>query len=346
MPSLFWIYLAMCLIAALNWLWMTVPRRKGEVNFEVMIPARNEAENLPDVLPPLVGAGVQVTVFDDESTDGTAEVAESMGAKVVRPDGPLPAGWTGKNRACHELALVANADWVVFLDADTKPSDDFAERLAGGLADAKASVVTGFTRMVPGAGIEPAYLAWVPWILLATNPFGLVAITRKGHNHFTNGQFTAWKLDRLREVRPHETLLGEVLEDVKIGRLLARRGIAVGVWNVAPILGVQMYKTLPEAFAGMSKNSCDIMGSVFASVILALGLIFLAWAWVLFPSHALLGYGLLVLNMVLTGRVVRTPIWTVIFAPLTITAAAVTILWSTMKRQKGGVQWKGRTYGG
>src|SRR5579885_1011685 len=91
-------------VSSLNWALMERPSPESDgPSFCVLIPARDEAANLRELLP-LLGAhaaGAQVVVFDDESSDATAEVARSLGATVIPAAEPLPAGWTGKNRACH-----------------------------------------------------------------------------------------------------------------------------------------------------------------------------------------------------------------------------------------------------
>lgn len=335
------LYGFLVLVSAGNLILMRRPRGEARICFEVMIPARNEAETLPVVLPPLVGSGLQVTVLDDDSSDDTATVAENFGARVIRGHQPLPAGWTGKNYACHRLADLATADWVVFLDADTHPLPGFAESLSHHLATTEAEVVTGFPRMLPGAGIEPAYLGWVPWILLATNPFGLVTLTGKGHNRFTNGQFVAWRKPLLQELKPFEQVRNEILEDVKIGRLLAQKGKKVDVLNLSHILEVQMYKTLDEAFKGMCKNSADIAGHSIASLFLALFLLFIAWGWILGGVGC---FALLVLSKALTDRITKFTPWTALLIPITITGATVTIVASLIQKRKGIRTWKGRTY--
>src|ERR1019366_7317804 len=141
----------------------------------------------------------KVYVFDDESEDRTAEVAAAQGAIVICPREPLPKGWTGKNRACHELAKAAiedsSAEWYLFLDADIYPAPGFVAAVQDltSRVSRRTSVISGFPHIIPGRGIEPLFLAWVGWVLLATNPYGLVSLTGKGHNRFTNGQFGCWR---------------------------------------------------------------------------------------------------------------------------------------------------------
>ena len=73
----------------------------GDVS--LIVPARNEAHNLPallaslDALEPAPG---EIIVVDDHSTDGTGDVARAAGARVFTPP-ELPPGWLGKPWACH-----------------------------------------------------------------------------------------------------------------------------------------------------------------------------------------------------------------------------------------------------
>lgn len=348
------LYGFLALVALGNALAMPRPRRPrpGEPGprLAVLIPARNEAENLETLLPRLMDGRCPVLVFDDESTDGTAEVARRHGATVVRSREPLPAGWTGKNRACHELALAAaesvDARWLLFLDADVDPEPGFLDAMAeeAARAGARWPVMTGMARMVPGRGLEPAYLGWVPWILLATNPFGVVARTGMGHNRFTNGQVGLWRADVYAEHWPHQMVKGEILEDVVIGRRLAALGVRVRVLDLSPVLGVRMYATLRDAWNGMAKNSVDIAGPGLGTALLAAFLAFLALGWLAAGPYLPWALGLLLLSKVFADAVARVPWWTVPFLPLTLLAAAATLLRSQALRRRGATAWKGRTY--
>ena len=340
------IYVGMLGIATGNLVLMKRPKGVGETCFEVMIPARNEAENIGTVVYPLIEGGIRVTIFDDESTDDTAGIAQQCGALILRPKESLPVGWTGKNNACHQLSMVAIEPWTIFLDADTIPSENFVTRLSAFLqnCDPCIQVVSGFPKMVPGRGIEPAYLTWVSWILLATNPFGLVSATGKGHNRFTNGQFVAWRTDCLHLVMPYEQVKSEVLEDVKIGRLLGSQNIRVENINLTGILSVKMYKDVKDAVNGMSKNSCDIMGNPVASLFLVALLLVIAWGWLFCGYVGVPLFAMLLLGKLVTDRAVGAPLWIFPFAPFTITAGAITIIRSMVWKQKGKVAWKGRTY--
>src|SRR6185437_9243642 len=75
------------------------PPEAGELpSVSVVVPARNEAHNLPALLASLRALdypNVELLVVDDASTDGSGALAEAQGATVLRVEGP-PAGWLGK----------------------------------------------------------------------------------------------------------------------------------------------------------------------------------------------------------------------------------------------------------
>lgn len=91
------------------------------MSLSIIIPARNEEENLPRLLRSIAAAtthSAEVLVVDDASTDNTANIAQSLGATVIA-SAPLPAGWIGKSWACYQGAQFAAGEYLLFLDADT-----------------------------------------------------------------------------------------------------------------------------------------------------------------------------------------------------------------------------------
>jgi hypothetical protein len=341
------VYGLLALVAWTNALLMRRPRLvAGSPRFVALVPARDEAGKIGRLVAALVGQGVETVVYDDGSSDGTGEEARAAGARVVRGSGELPPGWTGKNHACHQLAKVAaeasSAEWWVFLDADVEPGPNFAEGLGGLIAEVggRCPVVTGFGRLLPGRGFEPVYLFWVPFLLLATNPFGLVSRSKVGHNRFTNGQVVAWRAREYFRWEPHQAVKGKILEDVLIGRLLALNQVRVEVADLSPVLSVRMYSSVREALDGMSKNSHEIVGSALGTAVLGSFLVVLGVVWILgewAPGVALLVAALGV------QRVVRTPLWAVALTPVSLVFGGITFFRS-LAWSRRGVRWKGRLY--
>lgn len=100
-------------------------------NITVIIPVRNEAENLPNILSDLRAQTQsihEIICVDDDSEDETAQIIASNGAKCIQLSGP-PEGWKGKTWACQNGAKAAKGDLLVFLDADVRLSTTAMETL-------------------------------------------------------------------------------------------------------------------------------------------------------------------------------------------------------------------------
>src|SRR5438270_7666539 len=88
----------------------------------VIVPARNEEACLGDCLRSLQdqsGIEFEIIVVNDNSTDRTRQIAESLGGVNVLNAPPLPPGWTGKSHAAQLGSQAAKGQWLLFTDADT-----------------------------------------------------------------------------------------------------------------------------------------------------------------------------------------------------------------------------------
>jgi len=120
----------------------------------VLIPARNEAATIGQVVRGCVAAGFSVTVIDDASTDATALLAAQAGAEVLTHSGPHH----GKTAALH-LALTrlpASAEWLLFLDGDGQHHPADLNRFWS-LRD-EADLIVG--NRVPDAARMPVLRRW------------------------------------------------------------------------------------------------------------------------------------------------------------------------------------------
>ena len=98
----------------------------------VIIPARNEEDNLPAILGDLKKQSYnihEIICVDDNSTDATARIIQEYGAKYIKIDG-LPKGWKGKPWACQQGARAAKGEVLVFLDADVRLAESAISSLA------------------------------------------------------------------------------------------------------------------------------------------------------------------------------------------------------------------------
>jgi glycosyltransferase involved in cell wall biosynthesis len=113
----------------------------------VVMPCLNEAESLPGVLA-LVPAGYQALVVDNNSTDGTAEVARQCGATVVEEPQP------GYGAAVHAGIVAASTPIVAVLDGDGSMDPRELPKLVDDL-DHGVDMAVGRRRPRPG-------VSW-PW---------------------------------------------------------------------------------------------------------------------------------------------------------------------------------------
>ncbi len=109
----------------------------------VLVPARNEADAIPESLPNLLlqdyPGPIRVFLVDDESDDGTAQTAERAAAELSAGDRltvvratPPPAGWTGKLWALQQGVRASgpdNARYLLLTDADIVHPLDSVRRL-------------------------------------------------------------------------------------------------------------------------------------------------------------------------------------------------------------------------
>lgn len=111
----------------------------------VVIPAHNEADNLPAVLGQMpddvAGLPIVPIVIADGCTDATEAVARNLGAAVIRRD--LRRGSGAAVRLGYEAALGTGAKVVVTIDADGQHDPKEMESLVEPLLDGRADMVQG-----------------------------------------------------------------------------------------------------------------------------------------------------------------------------------------------------------
>jgi glycosyltransferase involved in cell wall biosynthesis len=188
------------------------PRARGTgpaiirpVRVAVVIPARDEAKSLGLVLDAIpAGLADEVVVVDNGSTDGTAQVARSRGATLLREPR------RGYGAAClRGIAYLEGRrpDVVVFLDADYSDHPEEMARLLQPILCGNHDLVIGsrvLGRRERGA-LPPQALAG-NW--LATRIIRLLYGGR-----FTDlGPFRAVRFDRLLELGMHDTDFGWTAE--------------------------------------------------------------------------------------------------------------------------------------
>jgi glycosyltransferase involved in cell wall biosynthesis len=83
------------------------------MEISVYIIAFNEAEKIKDCINSVLWAD-EIIVADSNSTDGTTEIAESIGAKVVH----IPFDGYGNLR--NKAISYCTKDWILSIDSDER----------------------------------------------------------------------------------------------------------------------------------------------------------------------------------------------------------------------------------
>jgi 4,4'-diaponeurosporenoate glycosyltransferase len=220
----------------------------------VIVPARNEAANLPRLLASLASQQVpahEIIAVDDHSEDTTAEVARRHPDVTVLEAPPLPDGWTGKNWACFTGARRAHGDLLVFLDADVV------------LAPAGLGALAATHRRCGGlVSVQPHHVVRRPYewcslvfSLMAIMGVGAASIRRPQRPRAAFGPCMVMAVDDYQRLGGHRRVASEVVEDLALGEVVADAGHPVTLLGGGGLLRYRMYpEGLRSLLQGWTKN--------------------------------------------------------------------------------------------
>ena len=207
----------------------------------IIIPARNEADALPHLLPGLIAqlrAGDELVVVDDHSTDTTGEVAVRLGAQVITPP-ELPEGWLGKPHACWHGARSTSAPLLLFVDADVRAAPDLLDRIAAAWSLDPDAVVSIQPWHHTGTWREQASLLANVTTLMGTG--GFTAAGRRLSPAMAFGPVLAIGRTPYERVGGHRSVRTLHTEDIGLARLIGTSALYTG----RPDTSFRMY---PEGF--------------------------------------------------------------------------------------------------
>jgi len=193
---------------------------QDHLRVSVVIPTHNEAQSIGRVLADLPADIVtEVLVVDSNSTDGTAEIASKMGARVLHEPR------RGYGRACLTGLAAANSpDVVVFLDGDYSDRPAELPLLLAPIIDGRADITLGSRlgkHRVHGA---------LPWHQVFGNRLAAVLIRLLYSLEISDlGPFRAARADVLRRLDLEENTYGWAVEIILKGTLAGSRIVEVPV---------------------------------------------------------------------------------------------------------------------
>ncbi|MFC1851735.1 glycosyltransferase [candidate division CSSED10-310 bacterium] len=219
----------------------------------IIIPARNEEHNLPQLLTSLNQQEIKPTeilVVDDHSTDKTAHVARSFGARVIEAR-ELPPGWVGKAWACHQGAQQAEGEVFIFLDADITMESDGLKKIFHTFL-----LQRGVVSLQPYHRVKKPYenlSAFFNIMIMA----GMNAFTLLGKRWPPTGLFGPSLITSRQDyfqVGGHEKVKNRILEDLFLGQEYLHHDIPLRLYGGKGCLSFRMYPNgIGELIQGWSK---------------------------------------------------------------------------------------------
>jgi chlorobactene glucosyltransferase len=339
----------------------------GSPSVSIILPVRNQAKTVVECVRSLAAVeypNKEIIVVDGSSTDGTRELLTSFDQKITLiEEDPLPAGWVGKNWACHLGYQKSKGELLLFTDGDSIHSTDSLTRAVNYLVVEKADLVT----LAPGTILRTFWekVLQPPIFLLIMILVGgkLVNNDRRG-NAIGNGQYMLFRKEAYEKVGGHAAVRDKIVEDYNIARLLKKAGLKLRFVTGEDVLGVRMYTSLVEIWRGWRKNFYTV--SEKHMIWKAAARIVLMFIFLVLP-FAVLAYGLslaltnpfnpflisgafmsflLWLGIIILDRSIEISSAYALLFPIAILIYVGIGIDSTVRGSLGyGFSWKGRVYG-
>lgn len=264
-------------------------------NLSIIIPARNEEQNLTLLLKDLKTQTFdihEIICVDDGSTDQTAKIATALGARLITA-APKPTGWLGKSWACQQGGEAATGTLLLFLDADVRLSPTGIDKLL------KAHQKNGrVISVMPYHQIEnktEVLSLFFNCIQMGANGLGLPA--RRSKNKPANpyqiglyGPVILISRADYQAVGGHAAIRDSIVDDMALGQKLREKDIPFALFMGDHDVSYRMYRGgLRQLIQGWTKNQA---AGVAKTPLLILVLVFF---WITAVASAPL---YLVLNLV------------------------------------------------
>lgn len=332
--------------------WYTDQKTVSE-NLAILIPARNEADNLPALLEDLKQLDSErftIRILNDHSTDETADIVRSYQSSMPNlqliEGKALPKGWLGKNWACHQLGVSSEELYLLFMDADVRIDPDLLDKSLVYLKKRNLALLSLFPRQVIRSTGEQLVVPIIYTILVTLLPLRLVERSEMVSLSAANGQFMLFDGSHYRINQWHRLLKEEKVEDIEIMKDVKRKGLRGAAAFSGNGMTCRMYDSFSEAVDGFSKNFLAFFGN---SAFLALAYIIFGalGLWLLLPFYPVLALLGLLVEIVfvktLANRINGYPVLKqALFSPAQMFVVAYLGLVAFRRQLSGRNQWKGR----
>jgi len=326
-----------------------------------IVPARNEEANLERAVRSLTAQPeiAEIIVVNDQSTDRTSAILQMLSAEFpqlrVLETTSLPDGWVGKNHAVWLGAQQATQPWLLLTDADTTHLPGSTCRALDDADHHSADLVSYSPDQEMPTWWERALIPFVYCRLARHFPYGRVDDPYSPPA--ANGQYILVRREAYFTIGGHQSVAGEVLEDVALARRARHAGFKIYFARSEGIARTRMYRTFGEMWEGWKKNLYPLVGGTplalfreLVSVIPWLPVLLFGVIWLTFPqTWVRLAFGLLALYSVLGRNAAelrenRYPASGILYYVPALFLYSAALVASAVAHARGRVTWKGREY--
>jgi chlorobactene glucosyltransferase len=328
----------------------------------VLIPARDEELNIRRCLNSVLSqdyANFEVIVVDDSSDSTPQIIAEMAGdQRLAHISGKaLPAGWTGKNWACHQLSEAARGEILLFMDADTHMLPGALNATVGALQANQTGLLSALPAEETVSWGEKFIVPIIHWAIFCIMPLALAFKKRTPAISVSLGQYMCFTREAYQRIGGHAAVRNQIVEDKALTNLIVRAGLKWRLFDGTHALSCRMYHTSKEASEGLIKNlfpffSYNIPVFVFVWVWLVIvfwqpvvTLILLAAGVDIAPKYLVPSVVNLGLSLILWGLFYgrfKFPFYMTFFYPITQIVISTVAMFSMVRSLKGTTVWKGR----
>ncbi|HSP44779.1 MAG TPA: glycosyltransferase family 2 protein [Chthoniobacterales bacterium] len=339
-----------------------VQPNRGAVS--VLIPARDEERNIAATIEAVLanrGVEFEVIVLDDDSTDATGQIVERFAkedSRVRLEKAPsLPAGWCGKQHACHILAGLARHPLLVFLDADVRLAPDALSRTRTFVHESGAHLVSGVPRQELGTFSEHLLLPLIHFVLLGFLPLAIMRRRDSSPSCSAGcGQLLVAEREAYFASGGHGAFGNQMHDGLNLPRVFRRAGFRTDLFDATNVATCRMYRTDTDVWRGLSKNAFEGLAApktILPITVVLLGgqvlpFVLLAMANLLSPTARTISAcatALVLLPRLLSISRFSQSFRSALLHPVGI-LALLAIQWHALARQVLGkpAEWKGRMY--
>jgi hopene-associated glycosyltransferase HpnB len=323
----------------------------------VVIPARDEARIVATTLSALAGQGngLRVLLVDDNSTDGTAEVAravEGLDLQVIEGQ-PLPEGWAGKLWALEQGVRQVKTPLTLMIDADIAFHPGVISALKAQMRQGGYHLVSVMATLHMRSFWERLLTPSFIFFFKMLYPFRL-AKTDSPRFYSAAGGCILLETKILQAIGGLASLRGELIDDCALARQVKRARFRTWIGQSRAVSCIRPYRSLAEIWNMVARSAFTqlrysllilLLTSFFIVTLFLVPLLGWFSPAIQLQVMSILAWGVMTTIYIPTLRFYGlSPLWALLMPLIGLLYLAMT--WNSALRYWRGERsrWKGRIY--